>query len=140
MFAFISRFFKTEIDRLKSENQVLRQDLLQAEVGNAKLRAEIDFYKEQTARADRFAEAMQNRNKELLDDLLIATGVKTTAFQEELMRKNLGSQDVAYRSQGSSWATDMQSEVNRENWDEKKKESIRLMQELESEFGIKEAS
>lgn len=120
------------IDELKAEKVDLRLTLVQRE-------AEVRFLKASEHKLEETIRLLRDEKKELMDDLLISSGVRMSKIQEQIMSREVQVNDNQpdFINQSSQWSQQMTSESLREVQNERNLRAIKLVDELERESGIK---
>lgn len=120
------------IDELKAEKIDLRLTLVQRE-------AEVRFLKASEHKLEETIRLLRDEKKELMDDLLISSGVRMSKIQEQIMSREVQVNDNQpdFINQSSQWSQQMTSESLREVQNERNLRAIKLVDELERESGIK---
>lgn len=88
-----------------------------------------------TSKLEEQIKMLNQEKKELLDELLIASGVKMSKYQEALALKQMNDTDntPAYNGQMRQWEHDMTSKSLKETESQKNQRAIELVEQLERE-------
>jgi hypothetical protein len=121
-------------EELVSTQRLLRDSMAQAAYWEAKLDANQDLI----ARLLSEVEDLTKEKKELLDELLIASGVKMSKYQEQILKKQLeqsGDDVIDTGNQTRNWAQKMERESFLTN-EQKNQRAIQIVAELEREAAL----
>jgi len=123
-----------EFNELLAENRVFERLMREAEKQTAYAEAKLDSSEELNRKLEKEIEILRAEKKELLDDLLIASGVKMSKYQEALAMKQLDAEDkdTSSVSQTRQWAHEM-TQNSIMSQEERNRRAIKLVEELEQE-------
>ncbi len=114
---------------LKVSTRLLSDSLAQSSYYEAKLDAQDSLVK----KLETEVEVLRSEKKELLDDLLIASGVKMSKYQEALAQKQLeenGQDQPNFTGQTRQWAAE-RTRDGMMTQEEKNRRAIEIVEELE---------
>ncbi len=114
---------------LKVSTRLLSDSMAQSSYYAAKLDAQDSLVK----KLETEVEVLRSEKKELLDDLLIASGVKMSKYQEALAQKQLedtGQDQPNFTGQTRQWAAE-RTRDGMMTQEEKNRRAIEIVEELE---------
>ncbi len=114
---------------LRTSARLLSDSLAQSSYYEAKLDAQDSLVK----KLETEVEVLRSEKKELLDDLLIASGVKMSKYQEALAQKQLeenGQDQPSFTGQTRQWAAE-RTRDGMMTQEEKNRRAIEIVEELE---------
>jgi hypothetical protein len=104
----------------------------------AKQEAEIEFLKDRVEFFKTLIDGLQIEKKELLEDLLIASGVKMSKQQEELLKaqQREGEDRPNYGGQTRNLSHDLTQQSIQESSSDRDRRAIAILEQLEKEAGV----
>jgi len=122
-------------DELQAELKVAERLRSEAEKQCAYAEAKLDSQEEMFKKLEDQVKVLASEKKELLDELLIASGVKMSKYQEALAQKQLedsGQDQPSFTGQTRQWAAE-RTRDSLMTQDEKNRRAIEIVAELERE-------
>lgn len=114
----------------------LKDQLSEERVENATLKAQVEYFKLTVNDAKSRVEYVEKEKKDLLEDLLVASGVKMSKQQIELLQRQANEDENEQRSGGQTrqWAQDLTTQNLVLTEDERNQRALQLIEDLEKEF------